>query len=267
MASGSSQSKESQQPQEQPQINPDRPQMTNATYTVPKKLAQVEMGAQYARVPVAGDVMQTPVSLRVGLSNWFEGRLETAGVTREKETTSETTTDFGGMTLGGKFRVWATPGGLPAAAIMPAVTFPWGRGADSGTDVFVRFLTGRDLPAKTHLDINYGVGAVATGTAHYVQHMFAVDGTLQVGSHWNPFAEVYWFSKIDPEGDRALAMDAGASYLVNLRTAVDVGVAFGLTGPAGHPEVFGGLSYIVGEISGHRGVYSRLREAQMRGDR
>jgi hypothetical protein len=251
---------------EEPQIQPDRPDVTNATYTVPKGLVQIEVGAQHSRVPVSGESTATPVSVRVGITHWFEGRVDSDGLARDKEP-SATSTQFPGLTVGGKFRLWAPRNGSPAITVMPAVALPWGR-PGGGTDYLLRVISGGDLPRSVHLDVNYGVGGIAADQGgHFLQQMASASANVGVGKHWNPYAEIYWFSRLQPDARQAVSIDTGAMYTVNERLALDGGVAFGLTAAANGPAVFGGLSIIVAGIGAHGNVHARLLEAQARGDR
>jgi Putative MetA-pathway of phenol degradation len=249
-----------------PQIQPDRPDVTNAAYTVPKGLVQIEVGGQHSRVPVSGESTATPVSLRFGVAHWCEAQVESDGLARDKEP-SATSTQFPGLTVGGKFRLWAPRNGTPVITVMPAVALPWGR-PGGGTDYLLRVISGGDLPRHLHLDVNYGVGAIAADEGgHFPQQMASASANVGVGKHWNPYAEIYWFSKLQPDARPTASIDAGAMYTVTERLAVDGGVAFGLTNAANGPAVFGGLSIIVGAVGGHASVHARLRDAQARGDR
>jgi len=252
---------------EEPQVQPDRPDVTNAAYTMPKGLVEMEVGAQHSRVQVAGQSTATPVSIRAGVAHWFEARIDSDGLTRDKET-EKTSTQFPGLTVGGKFRLWAPRDGAPVIAVMPGVALPWGRTGGGGTDFLVRVITGGDLPRRFHLDVNYGLGAIAADQGgHFVQQMASASANVGAGKHWNPYAEVYWYSKLEPDGPPAVSLDAGAIYTINERFAIDGGVAFGLTSVVNGPSAFSGLSIIVAGIGAHGNVHARLLEAQARGDR
>jgi hypothetical protein len=249
---------------EPPHIQPDRPDVTNSTYIVPTHLAQLETGARYGRVPVSGQSIATPVSLRIGVADWLEARLDTDGVTRAGGE-SPSGLQFAGLAVGGKLELWQAHRGTPAVAVQPAVTLPVGRGADGGTDYSLTLIASADLSRRTHLDVNYGLGAIAAGQSHFAQHLLSASGNVAIGAKWSPYVEVYWFSRLDPGGPRVLSMDAGAMYTLNERLAVDGGVLCGLAAPDAHPAVLAGLSVIVGEIAGHKGVHARLLEARRRG--
>ncbi len=251
---------------EEPRIQPDRPDVTNAAYTVPRGLTQVEGGGVQTRVTSSGETTSTPVSSRTGVAHWAELRIETDGLTREVQAGS-TVTNFGGLAAGLKVRLWAPASGSPAIALQPEVTFPWGR-ADAGSDYQLRVLSGGDITKAVHLDVNYGVGSIASGDSRFVQHMASASANVTLAQHWQPYAEVYWVSRFQPDARPGALIDVGAIYLVDARVAVDGGAAFGLTASANGPSLFGGLSVMLGEIAGHRvGVETRMREAQLRGDR
>jgi hypothetical protein len=252
--------------QDEPHIQPDRPDVTNSTYTVPKHLVQLETGGRLGRVPVAGESIGTPVSFRIGLMDRFEARLETEGATRQRAD-GESAWQFGGLAAGAKVRLWNAPGGLPAFAIEPSVTLPMGRGADGGTDFSAIFLVSEDLPGNAHIDLNYAVAAIAAAQSHFAEHLLSASANVQVGARWSPYVEVYWLSRLEPRGPRVVSMDAGAIYTVNERVAVDGGVLCGLAASDARPAVFGGLSVILGEVAGRKGIHARLREAQRGGDR
>lgn len=251
--------------EEEPQIQPDRPDVTNATYTVPKGLVQLESGVQHSKILVSGESSATPVSVRVGVAHWFEARLDTDGLTRDKQL-PETLTGFAGLTVGGKFRLWAPASGAPVVAVQPGVTLPWGR-RDGGTDYALRVISGGDLPGHLHLDVNYSLGAIAAGPSHFLQHTASASANVSIGKRWNPYVETYWLSRLDAGSAGSATLDTGAIYTISERLAVDGGVAFGLTVAASGPAVFGGFSIILGAVTGHASVRSRLRDAQLRGDR
>ncbi len=239
--------------------------MTNAAYTVPKGLVQLESGVQHTRVLISGESTTTPVSIRVGLAHWFEGRIDTDGLTRDKQPLG-TSTEFGGLTVGGKFRLWAPASGAPVVAVQPGIALPWGR-QGGGTDYLLRVISGGDMPGHLHLDVNYGLGARAAGRSHFFQQFASASANVSIGRRWNPYVETYWLSRLDPQRGGAVVLDTGALYTLNERMALDGGVAFGVTGASNGASIFAGFSIIVGGVGGHGTVHERLRDAQLRGDR
>jgi hypothetical protein len=113
----------------------------------------------------------------------------------------------------------------------------------------------------------HGIAAIAAAQSHFAQHLLSASANVQVGARWSPYVEVYWLSRLEPRGPRVVSMDAGAIYTVSERVAVDGGVLCGLAASDARPAVFGGLSVILGENAGRKGIHARLREAQRGGDR
>ncbi len=245
------------------ELNPDRPDVTNGTHIVPLALAQLEFGGQYSRVG-QGEEVGTPIALRIGLLEWLEGRVEADVLSVSAPQGGGTQpaaseTSFGGLGVGAKLRLWGTPGWPPVFDLMPDLTLPFG--GQPGTSIMIRVATGSDFKDRYHVDLNYGIGTVASDAGRFTQHLASVSVSRQVGAHGSPYAEVYWYSKDEASGRPWLSSDVGLVYTLSARYAVDGGVELGLTAAAPHPSVFGGVTVIVGEVAGHHGVHERMREA------
>jgi hypothetical protein len=250
---------------EEPAIHPDRPDVTNQTYTVPPALAQVEVGSTLGRVPVEGESLATPASVRIGITHWMEARIDTDGATRVKQA-DQVSTEFAGVAVGAKVRVWELPGER-TLAVQPLVMLPFGRAAGSGTDFSLTALFDQQLGDRVETSANYGIAAVAGEGAHRVQHQVSVSTEIDLTQALKPYFELYWFSRLSEGDARIVSFDAGLTYTLTPRLAIDAGVLTGLARADPHPAVFAGLSCILGEVTGHRGIRARLREAQTRGDR
>ncbi|MGE5359999.1 MAG: hypothetical protein ACM3NQ_13360 [Bacteroidales bacterium] len=252
--------------EDEPQIQPDQPDHTNAAYTVPPSLVQLEVGGQWTHVGSRGDVVQTPASVRAGIAPWFEVRTDTSGVVVVKQD-GGATTQFSGLAIGGKFRVWATPGGM-VLAVAPEITVPWGRGANGGTDALLSLLTGRDVNDRIHVDGEWAMASLSLGTAdRFTQHLLSLSTSVSATRNWQPYTEVYWYTRTEPGGAHFLGIDAGVTYYRGYRASLDVAVDTSLSDSSVRPALLFGLSVILGEVAGHHGVAARMREAQRRGDR
>src|SRR5215472_3857343 len=60
-------------------IQPDRPDVTNSTRIVPTGIVQLEFGGLYSRTD-PGAAANSPLTVRVGLTEWIEARFGTDGV-------------------------------------------------------------------------------------------------------------------------------------------------------------------------------------------
>jgi hypothetical protein len=245
-------------------IEPDRPDVTNGTHIVPVGLVQIEFGGMYTRDTPGATGSSSPFTIRVGLADWLEARIGADGVTTQNSPDSSAT-GFGNVQLGAKLRLWADPGGAPVLSILPGINLPTAdsaRGLGSGdADYTVALLTGTDFARRGHVDVNYGIGAIGAGQGRprYVQHLVSASVSAAVTDRWNPYVEVFWFSRTDIDGTPETSLDTGVIYELGSRFAIDGGVQFGIGGPAASFGAFGGLSIILG---GERTLNGRQRKVK-----
>jgi hypothetical protein len=236
------------------EFQPDRPDLANGTHVVPVGLLQLEAGGQWAHIAAGNDNAGLPFSLRLGLSDWLEARVE--GFDDLYEATTNQPAGFSGLSVGAKVAF------APAFAIIPAVLLPVG--SQTGTNSLLTLVTGTDFGGANHVDANYGMAAISADTGHFFQQWLAVSVNRQVTDRFNPYGEVYWFSRQDPAGPHIVSTDFGFIYAVNERFAFDCGADIGLTTGAPRARFFAGLSVVVGEVFGHQGVHGRLKQAAER---
>jgi hypothetical protein len=226
----------------------------------------MEVGVQHARMGTSQRSFGTPLTARIGLSEWLEARVSTDGFLRQTDDAS-TVSGAGNVQFGAKIRLFADPGGLPVLSILPTVNLPVAsarKGLGSGdSDVTLVLLTGTDLGRTFHIDFNYGIGAIGAGQArsYFTQHLVSVSASHSVTEQLNPYIESFWFSRQDPDGGHVLSVDAGAIQAFTARLAVDGGVTVGLSKAAPDLSVFAGVSIIIGDVLGDHGVIARQRKA------
>jgi hypothetical protein len=248
----------------QEQVQPDQPDVTNGTHIVDVGLLQLEIGAVYTRYDAASRAGGSPITARLGLTDWCEARVGTDGFLVQNDGTMSVS-GVGNLQLGAKLRLWPGEGGMPVLAILPAVNVPTAsadKGLGSGVaDYFLAFLTGTDLGRHSHVDLNYGIGAIGNDTTggHFTQHLVSVSFSSAVSDNWNPYFETFWLSRQAPAGSAVVALDTGAIYELGTRYALDGGVQVGLTRDAPVFSAFGGVSVVVGNILGGHGVHARSR--------
>jgi hypothetical protein len=246
-------------------IAPDRPDVTNATSIVEEGLLQVEVGAQYARTGTQHST-GTPVTVRVGLLEWLEARVGTDGFVHQSDN-GLNVSGAGNVQLGAKLRLFADPGGAPVLSILPTINLPAAsadKGLGSGDlDATLVVLTGTDLGRTSHLDINYGIGAIGAGQGrpHFHEQLLSASFSHSLTEQLSPYVEGFWVSRQDPDGGPVVSVDAGFIRAVAVRFAIDGGVAVGLTHAAPDFSVFTGLSVIIGDVLGDHGVIARQRKA------
>jgi hypothetical protein len=253
-------------------LEPDRPDITNGTHIVGTGLLQIEFGGVFTRDNSRSRSFGSPITARLGVLEWLELRVGSDGLLTQTDETGDAS-GIGNTQLGAKLRLWADPGGVPVVSFLPTVNLPTadaGRGLGSGSaDYTIAVLTGTDLGRHAHVDVNYGIGAIGTGKdhPHFTQHLASVSFSDAVSDNWNPYVEAYRFSRQDIDAGAVAAIDAGAIYQIGARYALDGGIQFGLTSDAPGFAVFGGLSFIVGDVFGSHGAEARQRHAQARAAR
>jgi Putative MetA-pathway of phenol degradation len=250
-------------------IEPDRPDITNGTHIVDTGILQIEFGGLYTRPTAGQHTVGSPFTARVGLFDWLEARVGTDGLLFMNDGTG-LVSGVGNVQVGAKLRLWADPGGVPVLSILPTINVPTAsaeKGLGSGSaDYTLALLTGTDIGRHGHVDVNYGIGAIggSDGRPHFAQHLLSLSASAAVSDNWNPYAEVFWFSRQEADGAGIPAFDVGAIYEVGSRYAVDGGVQIGLNHSAPGLAAFGGVSIIVGDVLGSHGVHARQRQAQDR---
>ena len=246
-------------------ISPDRPDVTNGTAIVEEGLLQVEVGAQHARMGTQHST-GTPVTVRVGLLEWLEARAGTDGFVHQSDNGSNAS-GAGNVQLGAKLRLFADPGGAPVLSILPTINLPVAsadKGLGSGDlDATLVVLTGTDLGRTSHLDVNYGIGAIGAGQGrpHFSQQLVSASFSHSLTEQLSPYVEAFWISRQDPDGGAVVSVDAGFIRALTVRFAIDGGVAVGLTNATPGFSVFAGLSVIVGDVLGDHGVIARQHRA------
>lgn len=242
--------------------DPDRPDVTNGTHIVAPGLVQVEFGGLYSHDGPDQGTANSPFTVRIGVSRWFEARVGADGLLSQS-TGDLRTTGFGDIQLGAKLRLWADPGGAPVLSILPTISLPTANTSDAlvsgDVDYTVALLTGTDIGSRGHVDVNYGIGAIGAGHGlpHFSQHLLSASVSAAVTDRWNPYGEVFWFSRTDPDGDAETSFDTGVIYELGAHYAIDGGVQVGIGGPAANFAVFAGVSVVFGA---DRSVNGRQRK-------
>ena len=98
----------SQAPSPQPEpietIEPDRPDVTNGTHIVDIGLLQIEIGGLYTHPTAGQHAFGTPFTARIGLLDWFEGRIGTDGLLLQADDRGRVS-GLGNLQLGAKLRL------------------------------------------------------------------------------------------------------------------------------------------------------------------
>ena len=199
---------------EEPQtLEPDRPDVTNGTHIVDVGLVQIEIGALFNRTAPDHQNAGTPLTFRVGLTDWLEVRVGGDGFLTYSDPGGRRS-GIGNVQIGAKLRLWADPGGAPVLSILPAINLPAAsesKGLGSGqSDITLALLTGTDVLTRGHIDVNYGIGLMGSGPglSRFTQHLVSLSASAEIPGPVTPYVETFWLSRQDPDGGPVLAIDA-----------------------------------------------------------
>ena len=247
----------------------DGPDVTNGTHIVDVGLLQIEVGGVYSRVDSQRSNFNTPIALRVALTDWLEVHGGSDGLLDSFDA-AQHETGAGNLQVGGTVRMWGDPGGPPTVSVQPAMTLPIAspeKGLGSGVaDFSLEVLSGSDFLTHAHVDASYGVAwvGVAAGVPRFTQHLASLSFSAEIPGPVTPRVEGAWLSRQDVDGGPVLVVNLGMVYAVNARYAVDVSVEQGLSDRAPALGLSAGMSMVVGNILGGHGVHARRPQTTRR---
>src|SRR5262245_12686869 len=104
-------------------LEPDRPDVTNGTHLVDIGVLQIEIGGIWSRNGSHRHTTGTPITARIGLTEWLEARIGGDGYLSVTDPAGHQS-GIGNVQVGAKLRLWADPGGVPVLSILPTINLP-----------------------------------------------------------------------------------------------------------------------------------------------
>lgn len=134
----------------------DRPDFSNGTGTLPRGIAQLELGFEWQHAAGLSDRFSLQGGVRVGLPGPFELRVEGEQFVREAGAGAGAAAGFGDLLVGAKARLWKADGMLPGVALQPYVKLPTAANPlGSGlTDFGAALIVSQPLPLEFSVDVN-----------------------------------------------------------------------------------------------------------------
>ncbi len=231
-------------------VEPDRPDISDSTHTVPVRALQVELGFEYARSQndITERRLAAQATLRAGLSDRLEIRLEGEPLVRLKEDSDDI--GLGDIALGVKARVFEPPEGQgwPTLGVLPFVKIPTARTpiGSGRLDAGVRVLADQDLPWEMQLTINAGLVVVGQPAGALLQGLASASLTREFWGRLSPFLEVFFASRDEPDEQDTVGIDAGVVYLLTRRVALDAAAEMTLNRHRPDYALRTGVSLLVG---------------------
>lgn len=255
------------------QALPANNDVTDGTDNTDVGLLQVEVGSVFTRSDATAHSEATPLTIRYGAFEWLEVSAGMDGYLWQRASDAGNSEGIGNVLLAARLRLFSRPGGPPLLAVIPQVTLPAAsveKGLGTGSpDVLVSAIAGRDYPARSHVDLSYGAGALGQGggLAHLPQQVAFISGTLGVTPAWTPGLTLTWVSRQDAVTGRAVLLSGDTVLTLSRRIAVDVSAQFGLTRESPSFELASGVSFVLGTLDEDDGVHARRHKLRFRARR
>ena len=231
-------------------VEPDRPDISNSTHTVPVRALQVELGLEYARVhhDTTERRLAAQTTLRTGLSDHLEIRLDSEPLVWLKEDSDHV--GLGDLAVGLKARVFEPPAGQgwPALGVQPFVKIPTARTpiGSGRLDAGALLLADQDLPWEMQLTVNGGLVVVGQPHGALLQGLASASLSRDFWGRLSPFLELFFASREERDGHDIVGLDTGVVYLVTRRVAMDAAVEMTLNRHRPDYALRTGVSLLVG---------------------
>lgn len=231
-------------------VEPDQPDISNSTHTVPVRAVQVELGLEYARAhhDATERRLALQTTVRSGLSDRLEVRLDGEPLVRLKEASDDV--GLGDIALGLKYRLFEPPEGQgwPALGVQPLVKLPTARTpiGSGRLDAGVLVLADQDLPWEMQLTVNAGLVLVGQPHGALLQGLASASLSRAFWGTLSPFLEVFFASRDEREGHDTLGLDTGVVYLLSRRVAIDAAAEMTLNRRRPDYALRSGISLLLG---------------------
>jgi hypothetical protein len=240
-------------PDDQDQINPDRPGIADGSAVIGAKKIQLESGFQeeFRHQDQREHTLFIPALLRIGINSHLEARIEGNTFTRKTEfDDSDMTNHVNGLapfSFGIKYQIRESDGvAHPSVGVIARVFPAWGSG-----DFHTHHVTGDlrlaadwEFAPKLSLNPNVGVGVYEDEGKLFTAGLFATTLSYLPTKKLNPFIDIGIQVPEEKGGKSAVIVDAGVAYIVGRNIQLDVSAGTGAHGNTPpHPFISFGISF------------------------
>lgn len=216
----------------------DRPDITESAYSVDAGHFQIETDLFKSVNNKTDGINITQyfynlANLKIGLSNSSDLQLVVGNYVTEKivdlNNNISRKAGFGQLTLRFKQNIWGNDSGKSALAVMPYVTFPNGKFAESNS-----IEGGIIFPFALELNEVWGMGAQAqldflkTETGYEPQILNSITFARDFGQRWNAFIESYYTYQTQVKLFN-FSVNGGVSYSISPNLKLDAGFNYGIS--------------------------------------
>ena len=226
--------------QQKPLVNPDRPDQTDAAYTIEKRYLQLENGLFLQHDEESKTYGIANILLRLGLINSFELRLSgLLANAKKKFVPANTGIQF--SELGFKINIFRQKGILPAASFGSSSTLPFLFSAPFKTGLTqntTKFLFSNDLNTTTQLGYNVGIVTVKHEAPVW---FYTISFSKGLNEKLGCFIENYSFFQSAARPD--FNFDGGFSYSLSDFFVTDIAAGFSASNSQTY-FITAGISYL-----------------------
>jgi hypothetical protein len=227
--------------QGKPLVNPDRPDQTDAAYTIEKRYLQVENGLFLHHDEESKTYGIANILLRLGVIKNFELRLGGLLV-NEKKKLVHANTGIQSAELGFKINVFKQKGILPATSFGSSSTLPFLFSAPFKTGLIqntTKFLFSNDLSTTTQLGYNVGIITVKHEAPVW---FYTISLSKGLNEKLGCFIEGYSFFQSATKPD--FNFDGGFSYSLSDFFVMDIAAGFSASNSQTY-FITAGISYLL----------------------
>ncbi len=223
----------------------DRPDFTESTGVVAKRLIQLETGFTRERNQ-GGSALDGPeLLLRIGLGKRLEFRTGGEGFLWQRMPGAGTVRGHSDVEVAAKIVLLEQGRRLPAVSLLPILSMPLGSPpfSSGGFDPTLKIALSRDLPAGFGLGGNLNFGSLTTPNGRFTQSAWSASLGHTLGRGFGGFWEIYGFTPWDKGDPAAWIAQTGATRSLGGNAQVDARIGKRLT--AAGPNWFWGVGAAV----------------------
>jgi len=242
--------------EQEPPLVTDRPDVTESSETVRRRVVQIEVGYTFVRFELDDETLEIsafPSTLvRVGLDRRVELRFEWLGYVSESREDNGIRTDDSGpgnTALGAKIKLRDERGAAPQLALLVDAVLPTGSKAlrTERIDPALRLAASNTFSDRLALGYNVGIAALSIeddtgeiGTYGIGRYSAALG--IGISERWGSFVEFFGFIPLSGPETPVNSFDAGFTYLSSKTVQLDISAGVGLNDNADDWFVGAGFS-------------------------